>query len=863
MKRRSFVRRMAAMASATALSRAVWPLGRPGHAGRAVTRLDDGWKFLRDDPPDAREARLDDSRWERVVLPHSARIEALVTGPIGSAEAQWQGVCWYRRRLRLEADAAGREVLLHLEGAMNVADVWLDGERVGRHMGGYLPFVLDLTERVKPGRDHLLAIRLDNHDNPITGPKPLAQLDFNMYHGLYRPVHLVHKDRLSITDPILADRRAGGGVMVTYPRVSREGATVRVQTHVRNRHEAPRSFRLRSTLREPGGAVVASAISEELSLAAGADSEVPQELEVKAPQLWSPATPNLHRLDCEVLAGRRVVDAETMRIGIRRIAVAGNRFDINGDRMFLRGANRHQEHPYIGYAIPDAAQYRDARRIKEAGFDYVRLSHYPHAPAFMDACDELGLVVMDCIPGWQYFNSDPGFVELQYRNCRDLVRRDRNHPCVILWEVSLNESPMPPEFVARCHAIAHEEYPGDQCITAGWMPGYDVLLEARQHAGCRGPQERPCLVSEYGDWEYYAMNAGLDQGAWQNLTPAESNSRQLRWQGERALLQQATNFQEAHDDNLATVAIGDGLWAMYDYNRGYAPDIESSGCMDIFRLPKYSYHFFRSQRPPASDAMIFIASDWTPASATDVRVFSNCEEVALLLEGRLLERRRPDRGRMSGHLAHPPFTFRVGRFQPGTLEAVGYVAGRPAARHRVRTPGPIDRLDLTVDLAGRVRDRARRDILFCHASLRDAQGTVVSDAWENVSFGITGPARLIGSNPISSEAGIASILMASEPGRADIAIQALSVVRKGDSARIVGAAMALEGRPPRYELRYTTDGSEPGPASHRYRGPVAVSRGLRAGLLVRGGLGATLAMDAPKVRVPASAPPERREQFHR
>ncbi len=328
-------------------------------------------------------------------------------------------------------------------------------------------------------------------------------------------------------------------------------------------------------------------------------------------------------------------------------------------------------------------------------------------------------------------------------------------------------------------------------------------------------------------------------------------------------MQQATNFQEAHDDNQDTVAFGDGLWVMYDYNRGYAPDIESSGCMDIFRLPKYSYHFFRSQRPPAAGATVFIASDWTPHSATDVRVFSNCEEVALLLDGRPVERRRPDRDRMSGHLAHPPFTFRVGKFQSGTLEAVGYVGGHPAARHSVRTPGPIDRLELAVDLAGRKRDRARRDILFCHASLRDAQGTVVSDAWENVSFGVTGAARLVGSNPFSSEAGIASILVDSEPGGADVAIQALSVVRNGDSVRILGAAMALAGRVPRYELRYTTDGSEPGPAATRYRGPVAASSGLRAGLLVRGRPVATIAMDAPKVRVPASAPPDRREPFHR
>jgi beta-galactosidase len=862
MKRRVFVGRIAA-AGAAAVGAPRWRrvAETPGVA-RRVTRLDDGWRFLRDDPSGAADPRLDDGEWEPAVLPHTARIEALVTGPHGSPDAQWQGVCWYRRRLRLDG-SGGEHVLLRFDGAMNVADVWLDGERVGGHQGGYLPFVIDLSERVRPARDHLLAVRLDNRDDPITGPKPLAQLDFNLYHGLYRSVWLIHRPRLHITDALVADRPATGGVFVTYPRVSRESATVRVQTHVCNGDATPRDFRVRATLRGPGGAVVAWATSAAATLPPGADTAVRQDLEVTAPALWSPAGPQLHTLTCEVVTDAGTVDRETVRIGIRRIAVSRDGFAINGERLFLRGTNRHQEHPYIGYALSDAAQYRDARRIKEAGFDYVRLSHYPHAPAFMDACDELGLVVMTCIPGWQFFNPDPAFVALQYRNCRDLVRRDRNHPCVVLWEVSLNESGMPPEFVARTHAIAHEEYPGDQCFTAGWMRGYDVYIRARQHGGCRGEEAEPCLVSEYGDWEYYAMNAGLAQDAWADLTLAESNSRQLRWQGERALLQQATNFEEAHNDNRGSSAIGDGLWVMYDYNRGYAPDLESSGCMDIFRLPKFSYHFFRSQRPAARGPMVFIASHWTAASATDVRVFSNCDEVALHLDGVLLERRGADRDAMTAHLAHPPFTFRLGRFRPGTLEAVGYLAGRPAARHAVRTPGAIERLTLAVDLSGRRPDPERRDQIFCHAALRDAHDTIVPDAWENVAFGVTGGVRLVGANPYATDAGIASILLRTEPGARAAAVHALALVPAGESVRALGASLALDGPPPAHEIRYTVDGGDPGPDAPRARGAVPAHPGLRAALLVDGRVVATLGAAAPKFRIPPSAPPERREPFHR
>jgi beta-galactosidase len=531
--------------------------------------------------------------------------------------------------------------------------------------------------------------------------------------------------------------------------------------------------------------------------------------------------------------------------------------------MFLRGTNRHQEYPYVGYALSDAAQYRDARKIKDAGFDYIRLSHYAHSPAFMDACDELGLVVMNCIPGWQFFNrDDPEFTEIQYENCRRLVRRDRNHPCVILWEVSLNETDMPEEFIRTTHAIAHEEYPGDQCYTCGWTEGYDVFIQARQHGGCRDVTDRPCVVSEYGDWEYYAQNAGLEQESWADLTPDEANSRQLRRHGEAALLQQATNFQEAHNDNLKTIAFADGLWVMFDYNRGYAPDIESSGCMDIFRLPKLSYSFFQSQRPAnedlrtaASGPMVFIGSDWTPDSSTDVRVFSNCQEVALYLNGELAERRRPDADRISTHLAQPPFMFRLDRFGPGTLEAIGYIDGRAAARHSVRTPGAVERLDFWLDEGGRPFAVDGKDVAFLRAALRDAHGTRVPDAWENVFFGAGGDITLIGANPFSSEAGIASILVQTETRRPQGAVYALCLVRDRERVRVLSDAASVGGDVEPYEVRVTTDGSEPSETTTRYAGPLVAPGRVRAVLFVAGRRVVAADTEAPRFRIAGSTAP--------
>ena len=866
MKRREFVRHTAAAGTVLAVA-PTWTAGcrnRTRPAGASHLDFDPGWSFFPGDAEGATEVAFDDGSWCSTSLPHTARIENVVTGAPGTDTFQWQGICWYRKRFELGPEAAGRKVFLNFEGAMNVADVWLNGEHLGRHMGGWLPFGFDISERVVEGQAIVVAVRLDNHDNPVTGPKPLAQLDFNPYHGIYRSVRLVIKDPLHITDPILADKPGSGGLFVTCPDVSPEAAMVRTQVHVRNDDTAAREFEVRAWLLDAEGRVVSSGVADPVRLDPGEDREVIQDLRVLAPRLWSPRTPDLYTLRAEIVENGAVVDDEMTRVGIRRIEISADGFRINGELMFLRGTNRHQEYPYVGYAISDAAQHRDARKIKEAGFDYIRLSHYPHAPAFMDACDELGLVVMDCIPGWQFFNrDDPQFTEIQYDNCRRMLRRDRNHPCVILWEVSLNETSMPEEFIRVTHAIGHEELPGDQTYTCGWTEGYDVFIQARQHGGCREVTDRSCVVSEYGDWEYYAQNAGLDQEAWGDLAPDEANSRQLRWHGEAALLQQATNFQEAHNDNLKTIAFADGLWVMFDYNRGYAPDIESSGCMDLFRLPKFSREFFRSQRPaeeglPAADSgpMVFVANYWTPASSTDIRVFSNCDEVELRLNGTLVERRGPDANRISTHLAHPPFTFPRKRFEPGTLEAVGYIGGREAARHAVRTPGAPERLELRLDESGRSFAAHGRDVAFLHAELRDADGTLVPDAWENVFFGVTGDVELTGANPFSSEAGIASILAQTEERQPSGAAYALSLARNGDRVHILSASLPFGGEPEPFEVRATTDGSDPASGAVHRAGPAIGADRVRAALFVDGKQILEADTETPKFRIPGSTAPE-------
>jgi hypothetical protein len=285
--------------------------------------------------------------------------------------------------------------------------------------------------------------------------------------------------------------------------------------------------------------------------------------------------------------------------------------------------------------------------------------------------------------------------------------------------------------------------------------------------------------------------------------------------------------------------------------------------MDLFRLPKFSRELFRSQRPadellPAAESgpMVFIASYWTPESSTDVRVFSNCDKVELRLNGTLLERRSPDSDRLSTHIKHPPLTFHMKRFEPGVLEAIGYIGEREAARHAVRTPGAPERLELRLDESGRPFAAGGKDVTFLHAELKDDDGTVVPDAWENVFFGTTGDIELVGANPFSSEAGIASILVQSEARQPRGAVYALCLARDGERVHILSAALPLGEAPTEYEVRATTDGSDPETGAVHRAGPAMGADHVRAAVFAEGRRIVEADTDSPRFRIAGSVAPE-------
>lgn len=746
------------------------------------------WKFLKLDKSVTADQKFsnikfDDASWENVSLPHTANIEPLVVND------QWQGICWYRKEFEAPKGAANKKIYIEFEAAMNIATIWVNGIKVKHTQGGYLPIVIDVTPFVKFDQKNSIAVRLDNTDNPVTGPKPLKILDFNMYGGLYRNAWMITKNKTHITIPQIANKIAGGGIFITFPKVSDKEAVVKFKTHVKNESAQNQSVEVQQSLYF-AGKLVETNKSNSILLIKGTDQEIIQEIKVKTPALWSPVAPNLYDVRTSLLVNGKAVETEKNKMGIREFEIKGNDLYINGKKEFLRGVNRHQEYPFIGYALSDNAQYRDAKKIKDAGFDYVRLSHYPHSTAFMKACDELGLVVVDAILGWQYYAETDDFRNFCYTSSRDLIRRDRNHACVLAWEVSLNETKMPIPFMTELDRIVHEEFPGKNVYSCGWMDDvYDIYLQARQHrimhaSDPKKAKEKPYIVSEYGDWEYYSSNAGLNQHQFSKSERLEKSSRQTRENGEKGLLQQAYNLQESHNDNFKTKAFADGYWVMYDYNRGYHNDIEKSGVMDIFRIPKFGYYFYQSQREAEKGAMVYIASYWTPESALDLTVFSNCEKVKLYLNDKLVAEQSHDVNKNSDEIANPPFTFKMKAFEAGTLKAVGIINDKEVTEHIVKTPQKATALKVWVDESGKKPQVGCNDVVFVYVAAIDDNGTIVPDFNADFNVNINGDAKIMNPDKLTISYGIGTVVMQIANKKKTIKVEATANGLKNCSYKI-------------------------------------------------------------------------------
>jgi beta-galactosidase len=759
----------------------VWAQGTPPGIS-----FNGDWQFVKDiDTTTSKELLCSKSdktiKWENVSLPHTPQVE-----PVIKVKEQWQGTCYYRKYFTLLPDYKGKHIALLFDGAMNDADVYVNGAHVAKHIGGYLSFYIDLSDKAMIGKQNCVLVKLVNVDNPHIPPgKPIKDLDFNFYGGIYRNTWLIVTNKVHLTDAVQSNHEAGGGVMIHYEDVSAQSARIVVKTEVRNDETKASNIKIKLVFSDNTRKILTKVVSAKQLIKPNDNGVFEQSFVVSKPRLWSPQHPNLYRVTAVVMRGTEMLDNRTTIIGIKTFRFEKDGFYLNGDKLNIVGTNRHQEYPYIGYALSDNAQYRDAWKIKEAGFNFVRCSHYPPSPTFLDACDELGILVMDAIPGWQFFG-DATFQKNSYQDIRDMLHRDRNHASIVLWEASLNESGMSKPYMTEANRIVHAELPFKDVYSTGWIDyAYDVFNPARQHAKApdywkKYSKQKPLLLAEYGDWEYYAQNAGFNQKAYEGLKKEERNSRQLRTDGEQRMLQQAYNFQEAHNDDLNGPNFGDANWLMFDYKRGYASDIESSGVMDIFRLPKFAFYFYQSQYGPKPDdkgfgkPMVFIANYWNDAATKSVKVYSNCDEVELFVNGKSLGKQRPDKDAYSNNLPHPPFTFAINQFEKGKLEAVGYIGGVKQAGMVRMTPGKPYAIVLSLDESGKKVTDSTNDIAFLYASVIDANGTVIPDATNEITFSNNGndASDFIGMRTVKCEAGTATILLKAGVGFSKVRIVA-------------------------------------------------------------------------------------------
>lgn len=713
--------------------------------------------------------QLSMGNWEKINLPHTPFVEPLVV------LHQWQGICYYRKILNVSKKEIDKQLWLEFEGAMHLADVWVNGQHLIQHSGGYTPFVVDVTGMLHADRGNEILVRLDNRNNPLIPPgKPLETLDFCYYGGLYRDVNLIVKHPVHITHPIMANEVAGGGIFVTYPYVSKQEAEIKVKTQVSNKVGTQRHLTIRHTLYEwskkKGRGKKVALVESPLVLAAGTTQHHTQQFTVNNPKLWYPDSPALYVLRTEVMDGRKVTDCEDTRIGIRRIEMTREKgFVINDKPLKLEGSNRHQEYPYVGNAISDQAQYRDMYQIRDNGFNTVRLGHYPQDPSVLEACDELGLLVIEPIPGWQFFNKAQGFVDHTYKDIRDLIRRDRNHPSVIMWETTLNESWPPKSWKDQAVRIAHEEFPGDQCYTSGDTYGYDgfdvCYNDWKEGYNRPNTTSKPGFIREYYDYEFGGHY---------------STTRVTRGDGDYALMQNAWNAQWSHNRYRAYYpwTIGGAVWSMYDYNRGCCDNICYSGLADLFRLPKFGLLYFRTQMKegtftPAGPMTyeVFINSHWLEGSSDTLQVYGNVDEVKLQLNGRVIARQYPDDkpstseyvsrpdGGNAENIDFPPFTFFNVNWERGELKAIGYKDGKAVAEHVVRTPGAVEAMDITYFESG--VSAPCRDLLIVYVNLKDLQGTgCFGENNREVKLEVLQGGELRGPATIKAEAGVASFLVA-------------------------------------------------------------------------------------------------------
>lgn len=779
------------------------------NTGRTVYSMNPAWRMYKGHLEGAEQPDFNDKEWDLVSLPDG--IEYVPSEASGCVN--YQGEVWYRKHFTPEETWKGKQLFLHFEAIMGKAKVWINGTLVNEHYGGFLPVIANVTEYLNYEEDNVIAVWADNSNDPSYPPgKPQDMLDFTYSGGIYRDCWMIVHNNVFITDPNYENETAGGGLFVSFGHISQSQAEIRLDAHVRNSSNTYFSGKIEYQLFDKDNRRVCQA-SKTFSVSKGKARNTSLTIKVEKPELWEPDSPYLYQLHVLLKdKSGHIVDGYRRRIGIRSIEFKGkDGFWLNGKPYPypLIGANRHQDFAIIGNALSNSLHWRDAKKLRDAGLRVIRNAHYPQDPAFMDACDELGLFVIVNTPGWQFWNKEPIFAQRVYSDIRNMVRRDRNHPSVWMWEPILNETWYPEDFAKNVVDILHEEYPYPYCYA-----GCDVTAKGHEYFpihfthplnGAGGAFNTSKMDPKIS---YFTREWGDNVDDWNSHN---SPSRVNRAWGEIPMLIQAqgyakTDYKYTCYDVLyrnTRQHMGGCLWHSFDHQRGYHPDPFYGGIMDAFRQPKLSYYMFCAQRPVEKNnrliaengPMVFIANAMTPFSPKDVTVYSNCDEVRLTYckNGKqfIYKKEKTDEGMPS-----PIITFkdvwdvmydkqlaRKNKHEESYLLAEGIVDGKVVATHKVMPARRPSKIILWADNEGTETIADGSDLITVIAAIADENGNIKRLNNYHIKFEIEGPGELVASketftNPREVQWGTAPILVRAKAQTGNIKVKA-SVVPNG------------------------------------------------------------------------------------
>jgi beta-galactosidase len=701
-------------------------------AGRLVLPMNRNWRFSRAVVDGAHARDFDDSAYERVVIPHTnARL------PWHSFdEKSYEFVSSYRRRFKLPAEARGKRVFVDFEGAMTASTVWINGQRLGEYKGGYTPFSFDLTPHLDFDGENVLAVDLDSSERPDIPPFGY-QIDYLTFGGIYREVSLRIVPATFIENVFAKPKE----VLTDHPSLD-------VDCYIQRMEASRDALTLEVSLRD-GDRLLAKGTQKIPAAQAGSEpAAYTVHLEkLGAIKLWDLTHPNLYNVQVRLLRGTQAVDEVSRTIGFREAQFTDHGFELNGKVIKLRGLDRHQTFPFVGQAMPGRAQRRDAHILRhKLRCNIVRTSHYPQSRHFLDACDEIGLLVLEEIPGWQHIGDEPWKL-ISIDNVGRMIRRDWNHPSIILWGVRINESKDDHDFYVRTNALAHKLDPTRQTGGIRYFQESEFLEDVFTMNDFGFPLKPP-NHSRYLNTEFVG-----------HTYPTKTIDQVER------LTEHTLRHARIHDQLASNAQYAGGIgWCAFDYNThgdfGSGDRICYHGVTDIFREPKPAAGFYKSQCDPAEEVVLEPAFHWARGDASigfsNAVMCSNCDQIKLYIADELVATVDPDRKQFA-HLRYAPFVVELGELfhKWGDLRLEGYIQGKQVIVKKYSGKGIDQKFTLLPDDKSLIADGA--DTTRVVLRVTDEFDAIRPFANDAVKFELEGPAELIGDNPFALIGGTGAV----------------------------------------------------------------------------------------------------------